>query len=248
MNRKSILLIIIVLSALIVSPAWKQQQDTRSIAAYIIKVRNDVTKKTEATGWQRAILGDQLKDGHLVRTDPGSLALIRFSDETKLLVREKTEVEIKGKVQGRQILDRNVHTTRGQISFDVKKQEKEAFRFSSPISVASIRGTNGAYTRQDEINTDMLTIGTGLATFTNLVSNQSTDVSNNQTGIADGQGNLSVRQSTPQEQALSSTNVPSEGEVVQPGDQAGGKKRHELRFSAEDRQGNKKTIVIVWEE
>lgn len=248
MNRKSILLIIVVLSALIVSPAWKQQQDTRSIAAYLIKVKNDVTKKTETTGWQQAILGEALKSGHQVRTDVSSLALIRFADETKLLVREKSIVEIKGQVQGRQILDRNVHTTRGQISFDVKKQEKEAFRFSSPISVASIRGTTGAYTRQDEVNTDLLTIGTGLATFTNLVSNQSTDVANNQTGIADGQGNLSVRQSTPQEQALSSTNVPSDEEVAPPGDQAGGKKRHELRFSAEDRQGNKKTIVIVWEE
>jgi len=247
MNRKTILLTIIVLSALIVSPAWKQQQDTRPIAAYLIKVKNDVTKKTETTGWQQAILGDALKSGHQVRTDVSSLALIRFADETKLLVREKSIVEIKGQVQGKQILDRNVHTTRGQISFDVKKQEKEAFRFSSPISVASIRGTTGAYTRQDETNTDMLTIGTGLATFTNLVSNQSTDVTSNQTGIADGQGNLSLRQSTPQEQALSSTNIPEEDQT-QPGDQGGGKKRHELRFTAEDRQGNKKTIVIVWEE
>jgi hypothetical protein len=163
-------------------------------------------------------------------------------------VRAKSEVEIRGQVQGRQILDRNVHTTRGNVGFDVKKQEKEAFRFSSPISVASIRGTIGSYQRQDENNVDQLTIGTGLATFTNLISNQSVDVSNNQTGIADGQGNLSVRQSTPQEQALNTTNLPSDEQVVQPGDQPGGKKKHELRISAEDRSGNRKTIVIVWEE
>ena len=29
--------------------------------------------------------------------------------------------------------------------FNVKKAEKEQFRFSSPISVASIRGTKGGY-------------------------------------------------------------------------------------------------------
>ena len=250
MKRKTVLLVIVVLSALIVSPAWRQQQDKKDIAAYVVKVVKDVTKKAPTSGWQQAVLADQLKSGHMVRTNEKSLALIKFSDETKLLVREKTEVEIKGQVQGKQILDRNVHTTRGNVGFDVKKQEKEAFRFSSPISVASIRGTNGFYQRQEDDNVDQLGIGKGLATLTNSLSNQSVDVSNNQTGVTDGQGNLTVRQSTQQESSQSNADVPVGGDEqeVKPGDGGLTKVKHELRFSAEDRAGNKKTIIIAWEE
>jgi hypothetical protein len=246
MKRKSVLLVIVVLSALIISPAWKQQQDKRDIAAYVIKVVKSVSKKAGgSTGWQQAIPADVLKSGHQVRTDANSLALIRFSDETKLLVREKSEVEIKGTVQGKQILDRNVHTTRGNVGFDVKKQEKESFRFSSPISVASIRGTSGAYIRQDDTNTDQLTIGNGLATLTNLVSNQSIDVGSSQTGVVDDKGNIAVHQSTTQENGQSGTSIPGRDETAGPEAQ---KQKHELRFTAEDKSGSRKTVVITWEE
>ena len=241
MKRKTFLLVVVALSALIISPAWRQQQDPKDIAAYLIKVKKDVTKKSPASGWQEALPMDKLASGHLVRTDEKSFALIKFSDETKLVVREKTEVEIKGQVQGKQILDRNVHTTKGNVQFDVKKQETEAFRFSSPISVASIRGTTGNFKRDDQDNVDNLGIGTGLATFTNLLSNLSLDVSNNQTGTSDGQGNLDVRESTPEEQLLNQDDPNLFKED-------GGGTRRELRFEAEDRQGNRKTIIISWEE
>ncbi|MCI0706435.1 MAG: FecR family protein [Ignavibacteriae bacterium] len=243
MKRKTILLAIVVLSALIVSPAWRQQQEPKDIAAWLIKVKKDVTKKTPSSGWTEALAPDKLASGHLVRTEESSFALIRFADQTKLVVRENTEVEIKGQVQGRQILDRNVHTTRGKITFDVKKQEKEAFRFSSPISVASIRGTTGSYRRDDENNVDNLGIGTGLATFTNLLSNLSLDVSNNQTGTADGDGGLTVRESTPEELLLNT----EDDNMFDETNETGGKTR-ELRLGAEDKQGNKKTIIIQWEE
>ena len=36
-----------------------------------------------------------------------SLAMIKFSDESKLIVRQKSIVDIKGSVSGRQILDRH---------------------------------------------------------------------------------------------------------------------------------------------
>ncbi|HLF19749.1 MAG TPA: FecR family protein [Bacteroidota bacterium] len=249
MKRKSVLLGIVVLSALVISPAWRQQQDKKDIAAYVIKVVKDVKKKAggSTTGWQQAIPLDQLKSGHLIQTETGSFALIKFSDETKLLVREKSEVEIKGQVQGKQVLDRDVHTTRGNVGFDVKKQEKESFRFSSPLSVASIRGTTGSYTRLDQINTDQLTIGNGLATFTNLLSNQSVDVGSHQTGITDDKGTLNVRTSTNQEHSQTTTSVPGHDETPAT-DTQNQKKQHELRFTAEDKSGNRKTVVIYWDE
>ncbi|MGH2567580.1 MAG: FecR domain-containing protein, partial [Bacteroidota bacterium] len=230
MKRKTVLLAIVVLSALIISPAWRVPQDKRDIAAYLIKVVKDVQKKSPAAGWQQAVPLDVLKSGHQVRTDEKSFALIRFADETKLLLREKTVAEIKGQIEGKQILDRNVHTTRGNVGFDVKKQEKEAFRFSSPISVASIRGTTGYFEHQDDQLIDLFGISKGLGTLTNLISDQSVDVSDNQTGVSNGQGNLDVRNSTPGELLLSGANFPTDDELAVPGEP----RQHELRFSAQD--------------
>jgi hypothetical protein len=248
MKTKFILLAVIVLSALIVSPAWKTPQDTRDIYAVVTKVVRDVSKKTPATAWQQAFSPDVLRSGHQVRTDEKSLALISFSDQTKLVVREKSIVEIKGQFQGRQILDRNVHTTGGKISFDVKKQEKEAFRFSSPISVASIRGTEGSYDSRRDEELDILVINRGLATLTSVISDVFQDVGSNQTGIADGRGNVNVRQATPEELTDATTKIPSD---EQGGGGAGGsqgKVKKQIRILGEDANGNPRVILIEWEE
>lgn len=240
MKRQTQLLLLIVVSALLVAPAWRLPQDKRDISAYVIKVVKGVSKKDLASGWQQAVPLDVLKSGHSVRTDEKSLALVRFSDETKLLIREKSIVEIKGQVEGKQILDRNVHTTKGNIGFDVKKQEKEAFRFSSPISVASIRGTTGFFESGE--NQDLLGIQKGLATLTNIVVNQSQDVGNNQTGISTALGQLTVRESTPQEQLQSSTTITPEDE-----ERAGeGQPTPAPKNQLEIRGSDGKKIILTW--
>lgn len=238
MNRRLMFAVVLVLSVLVTSPAWRLPQDKRDIQAVMIKVVRDV-KKSTTQGWQEAIPGDRLRSGQQVRTDDKSVALIRFADESKLIVREKSIVEIKGTVQGKQILDRNVHMTRGKIAFNVNKGEQEQFRFSSPISVASIRGTDGAFASLDSL--DILIILRGLATLTNLVSNQSQDVGSNQTGTSDNQGNLNVGQSSQQDIDDASFDDSKTG-----GDQ--GKVRRTLRFPGEDKDGNPRTIIVEWEE
>lgn len=130
--------------------------------------------------------------------------------------------------------------TKGNIGFDVKKQEKEAFRFSSPISVASIRGTNGFFEAGD--NQDLLGIQKGLATLTNIVVNQSQDVGNNQTGISTALGQLSVRESTPQEQLQSSTSITPEDE-----ERAGeGQPPPPPKNRLEIRGSDGKKIILTW--
>jgi hypothetical protein len=77
--------------------------------------------------------------------------------------------------------------------FNVKKAETEQFRFSSPISVASIRGTKGGYVTGG--NADSLTItDNGLADFTNSISGKTGPVAGGQTGVADSSGNFQVHQ------------------------------------------------------
>jgi len=237
MNRKLLFALVLAGSILLTTPAWRLPQDKRDIQAIIIKVVRDV-KKTTTKGWQEAVPLDRLASGQQVRTDERAVALIKFADDSKVLVREKSIIEIKGTVQGRQLLNRDVHMTRGRIAFNVRKGDKEQFRFSSPISVASIRGTEGGMASLDTL--DLLTILRGLASLTSLISNQTQDVGSNQTGSADNDGNLNVRPSTQNElNDATFTDTDTDG---------GGKVRHTLRIPGEDKDGNPKTIVLEWSE
>jgi hypothetical protein len=146
--------------------------------------------KSPAQGWQKALPLSTLKSGYEVKTDKGSLAMILFADQSKLILREKSIVTIKGEVKGKEILSRSVHMDRGNMIFNVKKAETEQFRFSSPISVASIRGTQGGYISGG--NADSLTIAEGLADFTNSVSGKKGPVGAGQTGVADSTGKFNV--------------------------------------------------------
>lgn len=250
MNRYRLMAVILVGIVLLgANVGWRAPQDKRDIQAVLLKVVRDVTKKTPATGWQKAIPADRLRSGYQVRTQEGSLAMIMFADQTRLVVRQKSIVEIRGNVEGKQILDRNVHIDRGNIQFNVKKQESEQFRFTSPISVASIRGTDGAFIAGED-SVDILIILEGLATLTNLISNQSQDVGTGQTGQSDGQGNLNVRQSTPDEQTQASeSSDEGQGQQGQQGQQQTQQKvKKTLRIPGEDKDGNRKTIIIEWEQ
>lgn len=173
------------------------QKNTKDITAYVIKVIRDVNMRAPASGWQKAVPLSQLKSGYEIKTEKGSLAMILFADQSKLIVREKSIVTIQGEVQGRQILNRNVHMDRGNVIFNVKKAETEQFRFSSPISVASIRGTEGGYTAGG--NEDNLIITQGLAEFTNLLSGRMMNVGTGQKGVADSTGRLDVSPATDEE-------------------------------------------------
>lgn len=190
MNKRSfVLVVIIAVAALLAAPAWNFQQDKRDIQAYIIKVVRDVERKS-TTGWSKAITTDQLKSGQEVRTGEKSFAMIRFSDESKVAVREKSIITIAGQMQGRQIVDRDVYIEKGRVSFGVKKQQTEQFRFTSPISVASIRGTEGGTGFDPAAGEADITIIVGSAEFRNTRSNRSMTVGAGETGKADTSGNV----------------------------------------------------------
>ncbi len=235
MKKHSMVLFILVAAALIVSPAWAPQDGKRDVQAVLIKIINDVDSKAPTKGWTSAIKYQQLKSGYEVRTQSRSFAVIQFVDLSKLVVREKSIAEIKGEVQGKQILDRQVHMTRGNIKFQVTKQPKEQFRFTSPVSVASIRGTSGLWGQTDSLSKYVME--TGLLNLLNLASNRSEDVGAGQTGIADISGNLIIRPSTNDEQ----DDAAKDDEQTQ-------KTRRTLRISGEDENGNPKTVILEWEE
>jgi hypothetical protein len=178
---------------------------------------------------------DQLKTGYEIRTQAKSVAVIKFMDDSKLVVREKSLATISGKVEGKQILDRNVYMAKGGIQFNVKKGEKEQFRFTSPISVASIRGTAGDWGQTDSLTKYVM--WNGLLNLLSTMSNRSEDVGTGQTGTTDINGNINVRQSTKKEQ-----------DDAQDSGEDSDKTRHQLKIKGEDKDGKERTVILEWEE
>jgi hypothetical protein len=188
MNRSFVLVIIVIVAALLAAPAWNFQ-DKKPIAAYIIKVVKDVERRSGPTsGWSKAMLLSELKAGYEVRTQDKSFAMIKFADESKVSVREKSIITISGEVSGSKILNRDVFIERGRAIFNIKKQETEQFRFTSPISVASIRGTEGGTGFDPGTTTSDITLITGLAEFTSTRTECKIVVHAGQTGLIDSTG------------------------------------------------------------
>lgn len=126
---------------LLVSVSILLSADDETVAL-INKIIRSVEYKSGEGDWQKAKVGKTLVDNDLVRTGEKSLAIISFLDGSILRVRENTEVAIYGDKKKRE-LNKNVLIDKGVIGFDVKKQQNEEFKFTTPTLVASIRGTSG---------------------------------------------------------------------------------------------------------
>lgn len=188
MKRSLSLVVIIIVAALLAAPAWNFQ-DKKPIAAYIIKVVKDVERRSSSTaGWSKALLLSELKAGYEVKTQEKSFAMIKFADESKVSVREKSIITIQGEVAGNKILNRDVYIERGRAVFNIKKQETEQFRFTSPISVASIRGTEGGTGYDPGLIQSDITLITGFAEFTSTRTECKIVVRAGQTGLIDSTG------------------------------------------------------------
>jgi len=222
----SISILTVVLSLGAVQPA----NDT--VIALMSKVILDVARKEVGKEWQPATRGETLFSGERVRTGEKSIAVIKFKDNSMLRVREKTEVVLTGSSQG-SAFSKSTELQRGVIGFNIKKQQAgEEFQFSSPTSVASIRGTSGQFDAQD--SSDKLIVLDGLVHFLNKISSDSLDVAGGFTGISNPDGMLQVRPSTPEEK-LSAQLAARLGDLdnkldIDLNDGKGNKKRIEIKF------------------
>ncbi len=201
-----------------------------TVIALMSKVILDVSRKEVGKEWQAAKRGETLLSGERVRTGEKSIAVIKFKDNSMLRVREKSEVILTGTQQGNSF-SKWTELQRGVIGFNIKKQRAgEEFRFSSPTSVASIRGTSGQFDSQDSL--DKLIVLEGLVRFTNIKSSEGADVAGGFTGISTPDGKLQVRPSTPEEKLAAQL-------ASRLGDQDS-----KLDIDLNDGKGNKKQIEI----
>ncbi len=195
----------------------------------ISKVIQDVSHKQIDKDWQKAQKGESLASGDRVKTGERSIAIIKFLDNSLVRVRELSELTVSGKMDGDAFL-KSVDLQNGVVGFSIQKQRpQEEFQFSSPTSVASIRGTGGLFSTSD--SSDTLTVIEGTITFTNRLSGNSVDVGAGFTGISHPNGSLRNRPAT-------------RAEIMAAEEAAGSGSFKKLELDLRDSQGKSKKLHI----
>jgi hypothetical protein len=199
--------------------------------AILTKVIQDVSRKSvEYKDWRKAKKGESLISGDFLKTGKKSLAVVKFTDNSMLRVREETEIRITGTLSG-SAFSKDIGIQNGGFYFQVTKQQNEQFIFTSPTSVASIRGTKGKMSSGP--SGDTLTITEGIVNLKNKSSNKDVDVSAGSIGFSNPDGTIYSRQAT-------------NDELAEVNNAANSEKENELNFELRDPQGNKKNLKIKY--
>jgi hypothetical protein len=200
----------------------------------ITKVVPLVDRKPADKDWSTASKGEAVFSGDRVRTGAGkSLAIIKFKDRSFLRLHENSELSVTAESKGPALL-KDASLLKGVMGFNVETQKNgDQFRFTSPTSVASIRGTRGLFLTKQA---DTLIITEGLVRFRNLVSGQEVDVPAGFAGFSFPDGTIQVRAASPAElgRAEDASRGVGEGKV--------------LEFDLRDGQGNRKKLKIEFDE
>ncbi len=194
MMNKVLIIILIVCSVLI-----GQDKVKKNPVAVLNKAIRKVEFNEGKKDWEKATPGLTLFNKNLLRTGKKSLAIVSFLDGSILRVRESSEVTIYGDKE-KQKLDKNVIINNGVIGFDVKKQQNEEFKFTTPTLVASIRGTSGYIEVSGEGNT-LFALETGLVELQALLGAKSSGTLRpGNTAQVDKNGNLRITETDLQTQ------------------------------------------------
>jgi len=202
--------------------------------AFFAKIIPQVTHKAGTADWAPATKAAIISVGDRIRTAQDALAIIKFADRSIVKVRENSELVITGSVDEKKIV-KEVDVRKGVIGFIIGKQEdNEQFRFTSPTSVAAIRGTRGAFLVGADADTLVVTEGT--VRLSNSSSGDILDVTVGFTGISRSDGSIEVRASSPEETAAAQ-------EAVESGDTD-----NQFELELQDGQGNKKKLKIDFKD
>ena len=184
---------------LLAASAWGFRGPAATLAL-ITKVVREVSMKNDATpAWDAAGKGDILKAGDRVRTGKQSLAILKFNDRSIVRVRENSEIAMTTAADGQGAV-KSIDGAEGSYGFDIQKQQaNEKFRFTSPTSVASIRGTMGTWSSGN--GNDTLVLPEGLVNLSNKISDRNIDVPAGWIAFSNADGSLTSRPATPEELA-----------------------------------------------
>ncbi len=170
---------------------------TEPLVAQVCRVVQDVTRKQALQCWKKAVRGETVVSGDRLKTGMHSAAVLKLTDNSFVRIRELSELTVTV-VSTESSFLRSIDLEIGGVGFGVKKQgPEEEFRFTSPTSVASIRGTEGEFISTGM--SDTLTIVEGAVVLTNSLTGENVMVRGGYTGIANHDGTIGVRPATADE-------------------------------------------------
>ncbi len=204
----------------------------KSSLAVVTKTIKSVAKKSISSDWMEISKGEILIAGDQLKTGKNSLAIIKFTDNSLVRIREQSELTILGEGSKGSMI-KSAHLTGGGVGFDIKKQQNEQFRLTSPTSVASIRGTKGKWCGGRGYDT--LIVIEGLVNLRNHISNNDIDVSSGFIGFSNEDGSLSERKASEDELASAFAAI-SDGTT------------NELKLEMKDSKGNKKELKLRYKK
>ena len=224
---------IVILIALFSSTLYSQTP--KSSLGTFFKVVNSVDKKSPGSDWNKSAKGDALFAADQVRTREKSIAIIKFTkDNSMLRILPNSELTMLANKDKRS--RENRIDNQGTVVFEIKKLQNEEFTFTSPTSVASIRGTIGFFDRHNEI--DMLLVKEGLVNFKNIKSGKDMNVGAGQTGKSSPDGTIEVHNFTSDElNALDNALKTGSNKI-----------ERELKLELKDKNGDKKDLKIKYKE
>ncbi len=189
MKSRNVLLLFVLFAFVALAGFITAAPPNGNIALFWV-VKNTVERKDSSDQWIKARKGDLIYGGNLVRTQKESFTLVKFNDASTLRLGPNAEVQIYG--------DKNpqsANVSSGDVGFTMTKRPNGQFEFTTPTSVASIRGTEGILTVQMD-GTDFLTIVEGLVHFMNKFSNKTIDVGAGETGESSKDGGIQIHQTS----------------------------------------------------
>ncbi len=198
--------------------------------AVATKVQGEVEYERGDEGFKKLTAGNILQGGDRVRTGKnGFTAIIFIDDKSMLKIKEKTEVMIKGQ-RSQGSISKKIHLDGGTLRAQVTPQRKGDFVVQTPVSVASVKGTDFWLLSNDQTGDQLIGID-GIVALVNLISGDSIDVSAGFTGLSSLDGSIQSFTTDP-------TTIPTDpagAETEQPS-------RLEIEFKSPD--GKTKTLII----
>ncbi len=124
------------LSAFISTSGFAQESASNAIAV-LVKAVGTVEGSADANTWTKAERGLDLSAGFLLRTMAVSSCVIRFNDGTLLNLKPESHIKLAGA--------RATDVQTGKLTFAIKTNSAEPFKFVSPTAVGAIKGTEGEF-------------------------------------------------------------------------------------------------------
>lgn len=204
-----------IIFALILISNFLFAQQTNPVATVFKPIGKVEHKKINSINWTNVKSGTPLFTNDKIKTSERSFVIVKFLEGSAVRIQEKSEVTIHGNLDKNNAMQKGIDIRTGTIGFNVQRRPNEKFEFSTPTSVASIKGTSGILETGE--NSDKLIVLSGSVELSNKITNQTLSVGAGQTGISDSSGKLNSMPASSQELNRANSIAPTSGTGSIPG-------------------------------